>query len=82
MAKRGKCPSLITGNHGRPKFQIAAKKRTCKRCRSDIPKDDRCVFIPHPGTFGGRTYCCSCLQEIIEQSRNDLNELARDLSGD
>jgi len=80
MAKRGKCPSLITGNNGMPKFEIALRKRTCKRCETDISKDTKCVSIPKPGTMGGRTYCCDCLREIIEQSRRDLDKLEEELN--
>jgi hypothetical protein len=79
MAKRGKCPSLITGNHGKPVFEVAGGKRTCKRCGDAILKDAQCVSIPKPGTMGARTYCCSCLREIIDQSRKDLDKLEKEL---
>jgi hypothetical protein len=72
---RGKWPSLITGSHGRPKFELAKRKRTCTRCKIAIMGGTECVSIPVPGTMGGETYCCKCLLRIIEQSRKDLDEL-------
>ena len=78
MKKRGKCPSLVTGNSGRPVFKVAGRKSECKRCSCDIAKDVRCVSIPIPGSMGHRTYCCSCLLDIIKQSRLDLDQLERE----
>lgn len=79
MTKRGKCPSLITGNHGKPVFKICGRKTTCKRCKNEILKGERCVDIPKPGSFGGRRVCCNCLQEMICKSRQDLDKLEREL---
>ena len=78
--KKGKCPSLITGNHGRPVFEIAVRKRTCKRCGNEISKGSRSVRIPKPGSMGRRTFCCACLSDIIRQSRKDLDKLEREVS--
>jgi len=75
MMKRGKCPSFVTGNNGRPVFEVAERKRKCKRCSAEILKGEQCVNISTPGRMGGRTYCCSCLGEIINQSRKDLDKL-------
>jgi len=76
MAKaRGKCPSLITSNHGKPRFESAKRKRKCKRCNRSIMAGTDCVSIPTPGTMGARTYCLQCLLEIIKQSREDLDRL-------
>jgi len=77
--KKGKCPSLVTGNHGRPVFEIAGAKRKCKRCGTEISKGTRCVSIPKPGSMGRRTYCCTCLSNIIAQSRKDLDRLETEL---
>jgi hypothetical protein len=78
--KKGKCPSLITGNHGKPVFENAGAKRTCKRCNKEIFKGECCAKIPIPGSMGSRTYCCSCLSEIIEQSRKDLDKLENEIT--
>lgn len=75
MMKKGKCPSFVTGNNGRPILEIAGRKRKCKRCGADILKGKQCVSISIPGKMGGRTYCCFCLAEIIDQSRKDLDNL-------
>jgi hypothetical protein len=77
---RGKCPSLITGSHGRPKFEVAKGKRTCKRCKSSIIRGTACVSIPVPGRMGSKTYCCTCLGHIIEKSRKDLTDIEAELS--
>lgn len=74
-AIRGKWPSLVTGSRGRPKFEIVKRKRTCKRCGKSILAGAKCVSIPIAGSMGSKTYCCSCLLRIIEQSRSDLDEL-------
>jgi len=71
----GKCPSLITGNNGKPKLKIAGRKSKCKRCGNEILKGDLCVSIPKPGTFIKRTFCLDCLSKIIMQSRRDLDKL-------
>lgn len=78
MKNRGKCPSLVTGNHGRPAFKIAGGKSKCKRCNCEIVKGTRCVSIPIPGSMGRRTYCCSCLLDIIKQSLLDLDRLEKE----
>ena len=78
--KKGKCPSLVTGNHGKPVFEIAGGKRKCKRCSKEIFKGVRCVSIPIPGSMGHRTYCCVCLSNIIAQSRKDLDKLEREIT--
>lgn len=79
MQNRGRCPSLITGNHGRPVLEIAGGKRKCKRCGNEILKGNRCVSIPIPGSMGSRTYCCACLASIVAQSRKDLDKLEHEL---
>ncbi|MBA7699683.1 hypothetical protein ES703_108382 [subsurface metagenome] len=80
MAKKGKCPSLVTGNHGKPVFEITGGKRKCKRCGKEILKGVRCVRIPIPGRMGSRTYCCACLSDFIGQSRKDLDKLEDEIT--
>lgn len=70
--KRGRCPSLIGSTHGAPRIEKAKGKRTCKRCDGNISKGDSCVITPIPGSMGRRVYCCSCIREVIAQSRKDL----------
>ncbi len=74
---KGRCPSLIAANHGKPKFEKAIKKRTCKRCKKTIPGGTDCVAIPTPGTMGSRIYCNQCFGKIIEQTQKDINELKK-----
>jgi len=78
MAKaKGKCPSLIAGNHGKPKFEEAIRKRKCKRCKESIPAGTDCVVIPVPSTGGTPSFCMKCFRAIIEQTQKDLNELKK-----
>lgn len=77
---RGKCPSLISGSLGRPKFEVAMRKRTCKRCHSAITAGTKCVSIPVPGSMGDKTYCCNCLLRIIERSQKDLGGIRSKMS--
>ena len=82
IKKRGKTPSFITSLSGKPKVVQARGKRTCKRggCGEEIPKGTKCVEVPQPGTMGARTFCVQCIKEIIQKSREDLNELEKRLS--
>jgi len=75
MAKRGKTPSLIGSNAGRPRLVTARGKRACKRCEAALPKGTRCFEIPKPGNLGHKTICKDCLSEMIKKSRKDLEEL-------
>ncbi len=77
---RGKCPSLVSGTLGRPKFEVAKRKRTCYRCEKEIIGGSNCVSIPLAGRMGSRTYCCECLHCIIAQSQKDLDEIEAKLS--
>ncbi len=78
MAKvKGKCPSLITASHGKPQFETAKAKRTCKRCREKIEKNQKCASIPKPNSMGRQTFCLKCLKKIIEQSRKDLAKIEK-----
>jgi len=71
----GKCPSLITGNNGKPILKVVRRKTKCKRCGKEILKGNMCASIPKPGTLFKRTICLNCLSKIIAQSRKDLDEL-------
>jgi hypothetical protein len=75
MSPRGKTPSLIGGTAGTSRFVTAAKKRTCKRCKSGIPAGSVCVEVTIPGSFGHKTYCASCYGNILTQTKKELAEL-------
>ncbi len=79
MARRGRTPSLITSDSGKPKFVIAQRIRQCRRCETDIYKETKCVEVPIPGSMGHRTYCCDCLSKMISKSREDLDQLEQRL---
>ena len=70
MAKRGKCPSLISGR--RPNIEVVKTRRKCTRCGIYILKGESCASIPIPGQLGSKTYCLSCLKEIVEKTTKDL----------
>jgi hypothetical protein len=75
MGKRGKTPSLIGGGAGACKFEVAKKKRTCKRCKCSIFRGTDCVEVKVPATMGSKSYCIDCFMEILDQTRRDLNDL-------
>lgn len=79
MAKRGKSPSLIGGGAGVSRFVKAKRKRNCKRCEISIPNGGNCIEVAKPGGMGRRTYCTSCYDEILVQSRKDLDRLEASL---
>ena len=80
MAPRGKTPSLIGSGAGNSRFAKAIKKRTCKRCETELPGGTDCIEVAIPGSFGSRTYCKECFAKIIEQSKKDLAALETKLA--
>src|SRR5660398_285489 len=78
MAK-GKVPSLLTGNAGTPVKVKAIRTRKCSRCRGSIAPGCVCAEVPKPQINAGRrTYCLSCFQEVVDQTRSDLDQVIRD----
>lgn len=75
MAKRGKTPSLIGGAAGACKFEVAKKKRTCKRCDCSILKGTDCIEVNIPTTMGSKSYCVNCFMEVLKQTQKDLDLL-------
>jgi len=79
MSKRGKTPSLIGGGAGKTKFVQAQRKRSCKRCEREIPRDVWCAEVTIPASMGGhKTYCGRCFSEILDQSEVELARLRRE----
>ncbi len=78
--KRGRCPSLIGGTHGAPQLEVAAGKRTCKRCDGAIVKGVISIIVPIPGGMSRKVYCRACILEIIGQSRKDLDAFEAELN--
>ncbi len=81
MAKKGKTPSFITSLSGKPEVVEAKGRRTCKRggCGQKIEKGTMCVEVAKPGTMGSRTFCIECANEIIQKTRDDLDNLEKQL---
>jgi len=73
MVKRGKCPSLISGRQ--PNIEVVKTRRKCKRCNIYILKGESCASIPTPSRMGSKTYCLSCLKEIIKKTTKDLESI-------
>ena len=78
--KRGRCPSLISGTHAAPQIEVAAGKRTCKRCDGAIIKGTISIIVPVPGGMGRKVYCRVCILEIMAQSRKDLDAFEIELN--
>jgi len=79
MAKRGKTPSLIGGGAGASKFVQAGRRRKCKRCDASISMGGNCIEVAIPGNLGHKTYCTTCYEDILVQSRKDLDRLKTSL---
>jgi len=81
MVKRGKIPSLLTASSGKPAAVIAKKRRTCVRCSNKIEGGSKCFEIPKvvSGFTKKSPHCTVCYQEILEQTRKDLEKLEADL---
>ena len=77
MSKKGRTPSLISGK--RPSLTVAKRKRQCVRCEREIHSGSHCANVPIPGTMGDKTYCTACLLEIVEKSREDLDEIENEI---
>lgn len=77
MAKRGKTPSLITGSSGKPVKVVCQRQRKCTRCSNLIGGGSKCFEIPKVGDgFSTRkTFCIVCFQEVLAQTRKDLEGL-------
>ncbi len=74
---KGKTPSLIGSSLGRPIKKICGRKTSCSRCRADILKGVVCHDVPqlrkqHSAT---RRFCENCFNEVLVQSRKDLDKL-------
>lgn len=76
---RGKTPSLIGSSLGRPDIAQAGRRCKCSRCDSEIVKGDECFDVPQPTKphSSTRRFCRMCFANVIEQSRKDLEELAK-----
>ena len=72
---KGKTPSLIGASLGRPKKVTCRRKTPCSRCHEDILKGATCYDVPRPGKqhASTRRFCQNCFDEILEQSRRDLD---------
>lgn len=71
---KGKTPSLLNGNAGKPNRVVAGRKRECTRCHGAIVKGELCFEVPHPGfAQGWETYCCDCFANVLDQTKKDLD---------
>jgi hypothetical protein len=81
MAKRGKTPSLISGQAGQPKFAITGATRKCHRCGSKLAKGSICIEVKVPGTLSKRkNYCPDCFSEVLDKTLEDINNIKKQLS--
>ncbi len=74
---KGKTPSLISGQNGRPKRVTVGKASKCHRCNSALSKGQTCIAIPQTGESFAKEkrVCDECFKLIIEQTLRDLNEI-------
>ena len=74
---KGKTPSLISGQNGRPKRVTVGKASKCHRCDATLSKGQTCIAIPQTGKpfAQEKRVCDDCYRLILEQTRNELEEL-------
>ncbi|HBD7114623.1 TPA: hypothetical protein KKW42_001483 [Legionella pneumophila] len=74
---RGKTPSLIGGENGKPIKIVANGKSTCKRCKCEIMCGESCFAIPklRNAFEQSQRFCDGCFNKIIEQTEKDLEHL-------
>jgi len=69
---KGKTPSLLSKNVGKPSLSIVGRKSKCRRCRVVIIKGNQCVDISY-GDYGSpRRYCLKCFEGIYLQTEKEL----------
>lgn len=78
---RGQTPSLIGGTLGSPRKCVVQKASTCRRCKTTIQKDAECYEIAQLG--GGfsnyKRYCDDCFRAILDETRNRLDTLFKEI---
>ena len=73
---KGKTPSLIGGNNGRPRKALIQRDCKCYRCDSSLQSKTYCIEIPKLGSFVNKKKVCDyCFRKILEQTKTDLQEL-------
>jgi len=77
---RGKVPSLLSVNTGRPRRTTVKRKSACKRCNKELHSGDVCAEIPnHSGHKYYKRYCLSCFTEILAKTKSDLAKIETDI---
>jgi hypothetical protein len=79
MTKRGRIASLIGGGAGACKFEVAQRRRTCKRCGNSIERGINCAKVSVPSTMGSKCYCLRCFGDVLRQTQQSLNSLVAQL---
>lgn len=73
---RGRIPSLLSLNCGRPNKVIVKRKSSCRRCKKELNCGDFCIDIPRRnGYTSSHRYCFDCFKEIINKTKIELNKI-------
>lgn len=74
---RGKTPSLIGASLGRPTKKTCGRETPCSRCGEGIAKGEDCYDVPQPQKphSSTRRFCSDCFDEVLQQTRHDLDQL-------
>lgn len=74
---RGKIPSLLSMNNGKPNLVQAKQAGKCKRCSTGYLKGDYVAGLPvrSSGFTNEKRYCSVCIVEIIVQTQTELDEV-------
>jgi len=77
---RGRVPSLLSVNSGKPKKAVVKRQSSCRRCKEIINVGDFCVEIPkRNGYTSYHRYCSNCFKEIMKKTRTDLDKIEEDI---
>jgi hypothetical protein len=74
---RGKIPSLLSMNNGKPNLVEAKQAGKCKRCSAPYSKGSYIAGLPvrSSGFTNEKRYCSVCIVEIIIQTQTELDEI-------
>jgi hypothetical protein len=79
---KGPTPCLIGTTLGSCSFGLTGSRGPmphCKRCKSELGRQARCVQISIPGSLGSKPFCFVCFGKILDATQVKLNSLRSEL---
>src|SRR3989338_8621370 len=71
---KGKTPSLISGESGKPEFNKPLRVISCKRCKVHIATHEYFAGVPRTKSSHKslKKYCLKCFRQIMEKTKEDI----------